>query len=67
MKRYVVLLPVLVVFLVGAAPASAWTWPVDGPVLQPFLLGDDPYAADQHAASTSQAERSRSSRRRPEP
>jgi Peptidase family M23 len=48
MKRYVVLLPVLVVILVGAAPASAWTWPVDGPVLQPFLLGDDPYAADQH-------------------
>src|SRR5215212_5963226 len=28
--------------------ASAWTWPVDGPVLRPFVLGDDPYAGGQH-------------------
>ena len=48
MNRYLVLLPVLVAFLVGAAPATAWTWPVGGPVLQQFQLGDDPYAADQH-------------------
>jgi murein DD-endopeptidase MepM/ murein hydrolase activator NlpD len=33
-----------------AWPTSAfgWTWPVQGPVLRPFLLGDDPYAAGQH-------------------
>ena len=29
-------------------PAAAWTWPVKGPVLQKFVLGDDPYAAGQH-------------------
>src|SRR3954468_14745140 len=32
----------------GPASALGWTWPVQGPVLQPFLLGDDPYAAGQH-------------------
>jgi hypothetical protein len=30
------------------APALGWAWPVQGPVLRPFLLGDDPYAAGQH-------------------
>jgi hypothetical protein len=29
-------------------PALAWAWPVDGPVLRPFVLGDDPYAGGQH-------------------
>jgi Peptidase family M23 len=48
MKRVVALLPVLIAFQAGAPPALAWTWPADGPVLQPFVLGDDPYAADQH-------------------
>jgi hypothetical protein len=43
-----VLLPVLLATLVGAPPALAWTWPSDGPVLQPFTFGDDPYAAGQH-------------------
>jgi len=28
--------------------AAAWTWPVKGPVLQKFTMGDDPYAAGQH-------------------
>ena len=28
--------------------APGWTWPVDGPVLRPFSLGADPYAAGQH-------------------
>ena len=28
--------------------ASAWTWPVDGPVLRPFIAEDDPYAGGQH-------------------
>src|SRR5688500_2375368 len=48
MKRVVALLPVLIAFQAGAPPALAWTWPVDGPVLRPFVLGDDPYAAEQH-------------------
>ena len=48
MRRLLPLLPVLVTFLVGAVPAHAWTWPVDGPVLRPFVFGDDPYAAGQH-------------------
>jgi hypothetical protein len=48
MRRFAVVLPVFFAFLVGAAPASAWTWPVEGPVVQSFSLGDDPYAAGQH-------------------
>jgi hypothetical protein len=48
MKRLVFLLPVLLAFQVGVQPALAWTWPVDGPVLRPFVFGDDPYAAGQH-------------------
>jgi hypothetical protein len=48
MKRLVILLPVLLAFQVGVQPALAWTWPVDGPVLRPFSLGDDPYAGGQH-------------------
>src|ERR671932_1963605 len=37
----------LVVLAIPQA-ASAWTWPVDGPVLGPFSFGSDPYAAGQH-------------------
>jgi Peptidase family M23 len=48
MKRVGVLLPVCLAILAGAVPAHAWTWPVDGPVLQPFTFGSDPYAAGQH-------------------
>jgi hypothetical protein len=48
MKRLVILLPVVLAFQVGVQPALAWTWPVDGPVLRPFKLGDDPYAGGQH-------------------
>ena len=48
MRRTAFLLPALFAILVGASPAHAWTWPVDGPVLQPFSLGDDPYAAGYH-------------------
>jgi peptidase M23-like protein len=48
MRRLVILLPVLLAFQVGVQPALAWTWPVDGPVLRNFILGDDPYAAGQH-------------------
>ena len=48
MKRFVILLPVLLALQVGVQPALAWTWPVEGPVLQPFSIGDDPYAGGQH-------------------
>lgn len=48
MKALVALLSVLIAFQAGAPPALAWTWPVDGPMLRPFALGDDPYAAGQH-------------------
>jgi hypothetical protein len=49
MKRVLALLPVLLAFQVGVSPALAWTWPVDGPVLQPFSFDPgDPYAAGQH-------------------
>ncbi|MBD0329771.1 MAG: M23 family metallopeptidase, partial [Thermoleophilia bacterium] len=43
-----ILLVVLLVCLADPASAAAWSWPVDGPVLRPFLFGDDPYAAGQH-------------------
>ena len=39
---------VLLVALTHVAQASAWTWPVDGPVLRPFVADDDPYAGGQH-------------------
>ena len=28
--------------------ASGWSWPVDGPVLRPFVAGDNPYGGGQH-------------------
>lgn len=46
--RLRLLLPALLAFQAGAPPALAWTWPVDGPVLRPFVFGDDPYAGGQH-------------------
>jgi hypothetical protein len=49
MKRVLALLPVLLALQVGVSPALAWTWPVDGPVLQPFAFDpDSPYAGGQH-------------------
>lgn len=40
---------VVVLFLVGAPYAGAWTWPVDGPVLDPFRFdAAQPYAGGQH-------------------
>jgi hypothetical protein len=49
MKRFLALLPVLLAFQVGVSPALAWTWPADGPVLQPFSFDPGkPYAAGQH-------------------
>ena len=48
MKGLALLLPALVALQVGVQPALAWAWPADGPVLRPFVLGDDPYAGGQH-------------------
>jgi hypothetical protein len=48
MRSIAMLLPALVALQVGVQPALAWAWPVDGPVLRPFVLGDDPYAGGQH-------------------
>jgi hypothetical protein len=39
----------LFVFLAWTPTAYAWTWPVQGPVLQPFVYDEaHPYAAGQH-------------------
>jgi hypothetical protein len=46
MRRTVVVLAVAA--LVHVPAAAAWSWPVDGPVLRPFVFGNDPYAAGQH-------------------
>src|SRR3954465_1760275 len=42
------LLAFLLLALVAAPAAEAWSWPVGGPVLRPFVVGDDPYAGGQH-------------------
>ena len=43
------LLPALLLALLLAPGASAWTWPAPGPVLQPFVFDPShPYAAGQH-------------------
>ena len=42
------LLAFLLLTLVAAPAAGAWSWPVGGAVLRPFVLGDDPYAGGQH-------------------
>jgi hypothetical protein len=39
----------VVVFLVWTPAAYAWSWPVEGPVLQPFAYDEShPYASGQH-------------------
>jgi hypothetical protein len=43
-----VILVTLLVGLTHAPRASAWSWPVEGPVLRPFVAEDDPYAGGQH-------------------
>jgi hypothetical protein len=48
MKRLAILLPALLALQVGVQPALAWTWPVDGPVLQTFYVDANPYAGGQH-------------------
>src|SRR3954469_10494560 len=46
--RFVTLAAAAVVALAAAPAATAWTWPADGPVLQGYANGADPYAAGQH-------------------
>src|SRR5262245_20257233 len=41
-------LVVMIAALALAPGASAWAWPVDGPVLRPFAAEGDPYAGGQH-------------------
>ncbi|MBD0349114.1 MAG: M23 family metallopeptidase [Thermoleophilia bacterium] len=43
-----VLLACAVAALVWASPAEAWSWPVEGPVLRPFSLGENVYAGGHH-------------------
>src|SRR5438552_17877452 len=46
MRRFAV---VLLCVLALPASARAWTWPVDGPVLRPFVFDPaHPYAGGQH-------------------
>ena len=42
------ILVALLAALVLSPGASAWAWPVDGPVLRPFVSDGDPYAGGQH-------------------
>jgi Peptidase family M23 len=46
MRRFLAVFAVAALAHVPAA--AAWSWPVEGPVLRPFVFGDDPYAAGQH-------------------
>ena len=34
--------------LIVVPVAAGWTWPAEGPILRPFSLAEDPYAAGQH-------------------
>src|SRR5918994_4655307 len=47
MRRLAVVSSVLLALLLPGA-AHAWSWPVEGPVLRPFVFGSDPYAGGQH-------------------
>ncbi len=46
--RLLILGSALLVSLGIAPSAMAWTWPLGGPVLRPYSLGPDAYAAGQH-------------------
>jgi hypothetical protein len=39
----------MLLFLVWTPVAQAWSWPVQGPVVQPFVYDEaHPYASGQH-------------------
>ena len=48
MRRVLPLAVVAIAALLVVPAAVAWTWPADGPVLRPFSLAEDEYAAGQH-------------------
>ena len=48
---------VVLASLIATPGALAWTWPADGPVLRPFSLDADQYAAGQHRGVDIGAER----------
>ena len=48
MRRVLSLAVVSIAALTVVPAAVAWTWPADGPVLRPFSLAEDEYAAGQH-------------------
>src|SRR2546430_5953723 len=49
MSRLAQLGPIVLLFMIFVPCASAWTWPVQGPVLQTFSFDQaHPYAAGQH-------------------
>ena len=47
-NRFLVLGVAVLVALAWASRAAAWSWPVEGPVLRPFVAEEDPYAGGQH-------------------
>lgn len=47
MRRLAVVSSALVALLLPGG-AQAWIWPIEGPVLRPFVFGSDPYAGGQH-------------------
>lgn len=47
MRRLAVVSSALFALLLPGG-AQAWTWPIDGLVLRPFVFGSDPYADGQH-------------------
>ena len=49
MSRLAQLGPIVLLFMIFVPCASAWTWPVSGPVLQTFSFDQaHPYSAGQH-------------------
>lgn len=47
-NRVATLVVAMLVALVLSSPAAGWAWPVEGPVLRPFVFQSDPYAGGQH-------------------
>jgi hypothetical protein len=54
--RYLVVALAVVGALIGPSAAAAWTWPTGGPVIRPYSLGPDAYAAGQHRGIDVQGE-----------
>ena len=55
MRRLACAVAVMVALMLVPA-AAAWTWPTGGPVVRPFSLGPDAYAAGQHRGVDVQAD-----------